>query len=104
MARFPTVVTAVMANRQVMDGLEVVVHQPRVRDAAEAYLRATGQERYEQRGQARERLLALLDHLRHRCEYKKRTEIVVEIVTQLEQEGPFPEAHYAFDHGGLPVE
>jgi hypothetical protein len=91
MARFQTVVTAVIAHRQVIDGIEVVVQQPSVRDAEEAYLRATGQERYEQLGKARERLLDLLHHLRHRREYKKRTEIVVEIVKQLEQEGHFPE-------------
>ena len=63
-----------------------------------------GHERYEQLGQARERLLELLHHRRHRREYKKRTEIVVEIVEQLEQEGHFPEAHYAFDNGVLTVE
>jgi len=104
MARFQTVVTAVMANRQVIDGIEVVVQQPSVREAEEEYVRATGHERYEQLGQARERLLELLHHRRHRREDKKRTEIVVEIVEQLEQEGHFPEAHYAFDNGVLTVE
>jgi hypothetical protein len=54
--------------------------------------------------QARERVLELLHHLQHRLEYKKRTEIVVEIVEQLEQEGHFPEAHYAFDTGVLTLE
>ena len=66
-------------------------------------MRATGQDCYEQLGQARERLLELLHHLRHRREYKKRTEIVVEIVEQIEREGHFPEAHYAFDNGVLTV-
>ncbi len=40
----------------------------------------------------------------HRLEYKKRTEIAREIVTQLEQEGHFPQAHYAFDNGVLNLE
>ena len=31
----------------------------------------------------------------------KRTELVVEIVRELEQEGQFPTAHYAFDNGVL---
>jgi hypothetical protein len=103
-ARFQTVVTAVIANRQVMDGIDVVVQRPSRREAEEDYLRATGQERYEQLGQARERLLELLHDLRHRREDKKRTEIIVELVEQLEREGPFPEAHYAFDNGVLTVE
>jgi hypothetical protein len=101
MARFQTVVTAVIANREVIDGIEGIVQRPSVREAEEEYLRATGQERYEQLAQARERLLELLHHLCHRREYKKRTEIVVEMVEQLEREGHFPEAHSAFDNGVL---
>ena len=104
MTRFQTVVTAVVANRALVDGIEVRVQAPNVCEAEEEYLRATGQDCYEQLGQARERLLELLHHLRHRREYKKRTEIVVEIVEQLEREGHFPEAHYAFDNGVLTLE
>jgi hypothetical protein len=40
----------------------------------------------------------------HRLGYKKRTEIALEIVQQLEQEGHFPQAHYAFDNGVLSLE
>ena len=58
--RFQTVVTAVGANREVIDGIEVVVQEPSVREAEEAYLRATVKESYEQMVQARERLLELL--------------------------------------------
>jgi len=46
-------------------------------------------------------LKKLLHHLQHRLAYKKRTEMVVEIVAQLEEEGQFPPAHYAFDNGVL---
>src|SRR5215475_3779362 len=52
----------------------------------------------------RERLLELLHHLLHRRGYRKRTEVALEIVTQLEQEGHFPAAHYAFDNGLLTLE
>src|SRR5262249_35450557 len=51
--------------------------------------------------QARERVLELLHHLQHRLAYKKRTEMVVEIVAYIEEEGHCPQAHYAFDNGVL---
>jgi hypothetical protein len=101
MARFQTVVTAVVANRALVDGLEVRVQEPSVREAEEAYLQATARESYEQMEHVRTRLLELLHHLQHRWGYKKRTKMVVEIVEQLEQEGHFPTAHYAFDNGVL---
>ena len=41
MARVQTVVTAVVANRTFVDGLEVRVQEPSVREAEEAYLQAT---------------------------------------------------------------
>src|ERR671922_930323 len=40
----------------------------------------------------------------HQLQYRKRTEIAVEIVRQLEAEGRFPQAHYAFDNGVLTLE
>jgi hypothetical protein len=104
MARFQTVVTAVVANRALVDGLEVRVQEPSVREAEEAYLQATARESYEQMESVRTRLLELLHHLQHRWAYKKRTAMVVEIVEPLEQEGHFPAAHYAFDNGVLTVE
>ena len=104
MARFQTVVTAVVANRALVDGIEVRVQEPSVREAEEAYLQATARESYEQMEHVRARLLEFLYHLQHRFAYKKRTEMVVEIVEQSEQEGHFPAAHYAFDNGVLTVE
>jgi hypothetical protein len=104
MARFQTVVTAVVANRALVDGIEVRVQEPSMREAEEAYLQATARENYEQIEHVRARLLELLHHLQHCLAYKKRTEIVVEIVEQLEQEGHFPTAPYAFDNGVLTVE
>jgi hypothetical protein len=104
MGRFQTVVTGVIANRQLIDGIEVRIQEPSVCKEEETYLKATVQASYEQMEQARTRLLELLHHLEHRLAYKKRTEIVVEMVAQLEEEGQFPHADYAFDNGVLTVE
>ena len=104
LASYQTVVTAVVANRGRLDGIEVVVQQPDRHEAEMAYLQETGPARYTQLETARGRLLELLHYRMHRLEYKKRTEIAREIVTQLEQEGHFPQAHYAFDNGVLNLE
>jgi hypothetical protein len=45
-----------------------------------------------------------LHHRLHGLGYKKRPELALDIVQQLEQEGHFPSAHYAFDHGVLSLE
>ena len=58
---------------------------------------------YEQMDEARGRVLELFHHLLHRQSYKTRTAIALEIVQQLEQEGHFPYANYAFDNGVLTV-
>ena len=102
--RYQTVVTAVVANRELIDGIEVVVQEPKKHEEEMAYLNATIQASYNQMEAARTRLLELLHHWTHRLAYKKRTEIAVEIVQQLEQEGHFPQANYAFDNGLLTVE
>jgi hypothetical protein len=104
MGRFQTVVTGVMANRQLIDGIAVQIQEPNVCKEEEAYLKATVQASYEQMEQARTRLWELLHHVEHRLAYKKRTEIVVEVVAQLEEEGTFPQADYAFDKGVLTLE
>jgi hypothetical protein len=54
--------------------------------------------------EARERVLELLHHRVHCLGYKKRTELALDIVQQLEQEGHFSSAHYTFDHGVLSLE
>lgn len=92
MARFQTTVTAVLANRQLIDGIGVQIQEPDVSKEEGVYLNATVQASYEQMEQARTRLLELLHHVEHTLAYKKRTEIVVEMVRQLEAEGNFPQA------------
>jgi hypothetical protein len=104
MARFQTTVTAVIANRQLIDGIGVQIQEPDICKEEEVYLQATGHASYEQMEQARTRLLELLHHVEHKLAYKKRTEVVVEMVAQLEEEGQFPQADYAFDNGVLTLE
>ena len=104
MAQFQTTVTAVVANRQLIDGIDARIQEPDVSKEEEEYLQATVQASYEQMEQARTRLLELLHHVQHRLAYKKRTEIVVEMVKQLEEEGNFPQADYAFDNGVLTID
>jgi hypothetical protein len=104
MGRFQTTVTAVVANRQLIDGIGVQIQEPDISKEEEVYLKATVQASYEQMEQARTRLLELLHHVEHKLAYKKRTEIVVEMVQQLEEEGNFPQADYAFDNGVLTIE
>lgn len=103
-ARFQTVITAVVANRQVIDGLETVVQDPKALKEENAYLEATSKDSYTQMEEVRKRIIELLYHRQHRLEYRKRTELVLEIVQQLELEGHFPQAHYAFDTGALHLE
>jgi hypothetical protein len=104
MGRFQTTVTAVVANRHLIDGVDVRIQEPDVSKEEEVYLKATVQASYEQMEQARTRLLELLHHVEHKLAYKKRTEIVVEMVRQIEEEGNFPQADYAFDNGVLTLD
>jgi hypothetical protein len=97
---FQTVVTAVVSNREWIEGLEMVVQDPRDLKAEAEYLRATAKTEYMQMAEARQRLLELLHYHAHQLQYRKRTEIV----RQLETEGQFPQAPYAFDNGVLTLE
>src|SRR5919198_4068621 len=88
---FQAVVTAVVSNCEWIDGLEMVVQGPRDLKAEAEYLRATAKTEYMQMAEARQRLLELLRYHAHRLQYRKRAEIAVEIVRQLETEGQFPQ-------------
>ncbi len=101
MSSYQTVVTASIANREIIDGIEVVVQEPNYEKEEFAYLEVTRKESYDQMEQVKERLLELLNYQKNRLAYRKRTEIAVEIVKQIEAEGQFSEANYAFDNGVL---
>ena len=98
---YQTVVTASIANGQRVDGIAVEVQYPNYEKEELAYLEMTVKDNYEQMEQVRERLLELLHYQKNRLAYRKRTEIAVDIVGQLEREGKFPHADYAFDQGVL---
>lgn len=101
---YQTVVTAVVANRAKLDGIAIEVQNPSTTKEEIAYLNQTAKQSYEQMEQVQKRLLELVHHLKHKLEYKKRTEIAVEIVQQLEAEGHFAQADYAFDNGVLTLD
>ncbi|NJK39356.1 MAG: hypothetical protein HC920_17520 [Oscillatoriales cyanobacterium SM2_3_0] len=61
----------------------------------------TQQDNYEQMEQIARRWIELLSYHLHKQSYRKRTEIAVEIVRQIEAEGDYPQADYAFDQGVL---
>ena len=101
MSRYQTVMTVAVANRQRVDGLAVDVQFPNYQAEEKAYLAMTSQEHYEEMAQVQQRLVELLHYQKNRLAYRKRTEIAVELVQQIEAEGQFPHPPYAFDNGVL---
>lgn len=101
---FQTVVTAAISNRKLIDGLAVEVQMPNFAEAELEYLVMTRQESYTQMEEVQKRLVELLSYQRNRLAYRKRTEMVVEMVRLIESEGQFPEANYAFDNGALTLD
>jgi hypothetical protein len=101
---FQTVITAVGANRKGVDGWAVDVQAPDVAEAERAYVLMTRHESYPQRAAGQNRLLEVLASRRNRLAYRKRTAIAGEVVREIEEEGHFPAAQYAFDPGVLPRE
>jgi len=77
------------------------VQNPDFREAEQGYLKMTTQPSYEQMEQVMQRLVELLHHQKNQLVYRKRMEMVVDIVRQIEAEGQFPNADYAFDNGVL---
>jgi len=100
-SQFQTFVTAVISNDNLIDGLDAVVQAPDVCESEMEYLNMTVKDSYDQMSALEDRLLELLNYQKHKLEYKKRTEIAYEMVLQIEQEGLFPSANYAFDNGVL---
>ena len=101
MSTYQTVVTAVVANAEVIDGVAVDVQFPNYQSEEAAYLTMTASDPDPDLESARQRVIDLLHYHKNRLSYRKRTEIALEIARQLEAEGQFPQAHYAFDNGVL---
>ncbi len=93
--------TATISNRDRVDGLDVIVQEPGYLKAEKAYLKATCQENYDDIQAAGQRLMELLHHYLNRQSYRKRSDLFVESVRQLEDENQFPKADYAFANGVL---
>ena len=100
---YQTVVTAAVANPHRVDGLAVELQHPNYQKEELAYLQMTRRESYEQMEQVHQRLLELLHYHQHHLRYRKRTQMAVDVVKQLESEGDYPQADYAFDQGVLTV-
>ncbi len=98
---YQTVVTASISNSSRVDGIALEVQHPNYQKEELAYLEMTAKENYQEMEQVRERLLELLHYQKNRLAYRKRTEIAVDIVRQLESSGQFSNADYAFDQGIL---
>jgi hypothetical protein len=101
---FQTVVTAVISNRERLDGLDTVVQQPSKEREELAYLANSTQQTYKEMEKIQERLLELMHFHKHKLEYKKRTEIALEMAKELEASKQFPNANYAFDNGVLTLD
>jgi hypothetical protein len=101
---FQTVVTGVISNRELIDGLAVEVQLPNFAEEELEYLQMTRSENYTEMEALEKRLVELLSYQRNRLAYRKRTEMVVEMVEQIEREKQFPKADYAFDNGVLTLE
>jgi hypothetical protein len=98
-ALFQTVVTGVVSNREWIEGLEVVVQDPKDLKAEAASAKRQPKRAMNRWGRHGSAWWNCCYSRIHQLQYRKRTEIAVEIVRQLEAEGQFPQAHYAFDNG-----
>lgn len=101
LSTYQTLVTAVVANADAVDGLAVEVQFPNYQAEELSYLTLTAQDEYTNLEQARQRIIDVLHYQKNRLAYRKRTEMAVEMVRQLEAEGQFPGVPYAFDNGVL---
>jgi len=101
---FQTVVTAAISNREFNDGLAVKVQVPSFAQEEFEYLCMTQRDGYEEMAAVQQRIVELLAYARNRQAYRKRTEMAVELVRQIESEGNFPQADYAFDNGVLTLD
>ena len=100
-SRYQTIMTAVVANGEKIDGLVIDMQMPSYKREEKAYLEMSKKEDYDSLQEARTRIMELLHYQKNCLEYRKRTEIAVEMVRQIEQEGILPNANYAFDQGIL---
>lgn len=99
MSCYQTILTAVVANRTRPDGIGVAVQGAKWEEEELEYLKMTCQEGYEDLEGVMKRLGELVAYQRNREAYQTRTELLIAMVKQIEAEGQFPTADYAFDAG-----
>ncbi len=99
MSRYQTILTAVVANRERQDGIAVAVQAAKWEAEELEYLKMTHQDEYDSIAAVMERLSELVAYQRNRDAYQTRTELLMAMVRQIEAEGQFPTADYAFDAG-----
>jgi hypothetical protein len=90
-----------VSNRELVDGLAVEVPAPDFAEAERESVLMSRQETYTHMAAVQNRLVELLAYRRNRLAYRQRTAIAVEVVREIEAEGHFPAAQYAFDNGVL---
>lgn len=104
MSLFQTVITATISNPLVVDGIAVEVQKPDYSEAEIGYLEMTKPDEYMQIEEAGKRIMELISYYRNQLSYKKRTELLLEVVQLLESENQFPKTDYAFDNGVLTLD
>ena len=92
MSQYHTILTAVLASRQRLDGIAVEVQGAKWEAEERAYLQATRQDSYDETAAVMERLSELVAYQRNRDAYRTGTEILIEVVQQIEAEGQFAQA------------
>lgn len=103
-SQYQILLTAVLANRDRIDGLDVVVQAPHFEQEELGYLQATRKEGYPGKQEAAKRLVEVICYMKHKKAYKKRSVLFREMVQRLEEEGVCPPAVYVFDNGVLSLE
>ena len=96
--------TATISNPYLIDGINIKVQQPSLIEEEKRYLDYTHKDDYQDMEECRKRILELLHYYKDKSEYKKKTELAVIMVKEIEEEGNFPDAVYAFDNGVLNIE
>ena len=97
---FQTVMTATVSNPYLIDCIDIVVQKPNTEKEEKAYLDYT-KENLDNMEACRKRFLELIHYYKDKKEYKKKTELALEMVQRIEEENHFPNADYAFDSGVL---
>jgi len=103
-SRYQILLTAVLANRERIDGLDVMVQAPLFEQEELGYLQATRKDSYGNKQEAAKRLVEVLCHMKHKKAYKKRSVLFREMVQRIEEEEVCPPAAYVFDNGVLSLE